>query len=1566
MRQSTPYRSFIKANGIAVSLLPTICWPVFAQAQTAPSSSLVNVCTGLTLPRSAITGTMEPVIRGLAGPLQSTVNSLITNLLTPKLSINVTELLASAASGNPISLQAMTTDGGLLAPSDACHLRSNSYSLATTGGISIGGNTISGLGGTAPALSGEIDSIAFGNGAITADTAQGAVAVGTSAKVENRAIGGVALGQGANVLAQGGVALGAGATVTRGPLFGYAAAVLGGTYDSAGSVSVGRSGAERQLVNVAPGSFATDAVNVAQLEAVAIDLEALAALAVKHDDLLGTSLTLRGAAGTRIANLAVGSLNVDSRDAVNGSQLYQTNSLVASNTAAIDSLSGRATDLNLRIADHASNLANQGVAISANETNIAALGSAIANGVVGPVRYADRLTPTLPNGGIASQSLTLVGADAGPVGLHNVANGTLAAGSTDAVNGDQLFKMNNAVSDNTAALGTLRGDVNGQIALLDGTIALVSSQGTMLTQHGATISRLDEELALRDTKVAAQDDVLREHATRLSVLAGGLATNQTAADLAINNLRNELEQGQLGPLRYANASLPAVPNNGVVTQSLTLVGADPRPVGLHNVANGSITAGSTDAITGDQLFATNEALIATTAVLGTLRSDLAGQTTVLNTAVATLVDQGGTLTLLSQDVDQIDAQLMSHTTSLAVQDDRLRDHGRRLSTIANDVAMARADMAAAGEALGTLRFEVAQGLLGPLRYSDVTNPLVPNAGNITNNVVLVGVSSGPVALRNIAPGVIGDNSLDAVNGTQLFGLGSQLAAALGVGAFDLSDGSAQVFSFRGSSYASVQNVFDAIGSTITNSVSGAVTATKYFNTSSTMADSRASGRDSIATGPNALASGDASVASGRNAKAQSFGSVAIGNEAVATGGKSVSIGTANIASGDGAVAIGDPNSATGPGAVALGRDNIASGEGAVALGDTNLIEGDGAAALGLRNVGKGLGTVALGKLNTASGDGSIAGGTSNLVDGVGSIAFGSNNVVFGHHSLAIGSDIQSLDADSLAIGSSAFVRGLHSAAIGNRAKADHERALAVGNDAVAGAASSSAFGSTARASGLEATAIGARSTAIGAYSTAVGRDASVDGFGGSSFGQLASSQGYAATALGSGSMAVHDGSVALGTSSRTVRGEVGAYAAFGLSSAQSSVGEIAIARNLAYFDPITNIQTPVGNRQITGLAAGSADTDAVSVAQLRGVAASIGTALADSLGGGATYHATAGSISRPTYLVNGAAYGNVSDAFGALASQISTAHGSASEPATGQPSTGQTDSHLIAQVEALSAQLTSLQAQLATLQATAAGAGGNGANQVARLSNVADGRVAQGSTDAVNGSQLAAVQRQLGLAVQYDAKSEGASESRISLVVGDSGRGTVITNVAQGAVTANSRDAVNGSQLNDLNQAIEVASASADEALALGRNSVQYDGPSREAVTFASGGAPVRLRNLAAGVDSTDAATVGQLNTSIGQILSETSAYTDRQIAALGFDLAETSRRAASGTSSAMALASMPQPLEAGRSMLSLGIGAHGGERAFSLGFSGTGEDGRMVGKAGLVLDSMGQVSANAGMGWQF
>jgi autotransporter adhesin len=252
-----------------------------------------------------------------------------------------------------------------------------------------------------------------------------------------------------------------------------------------------------------------------------------------------------------------------------------------------------------------------------------------------------------------------------------------------------------------------------------------------------------------------------------------------------------------------------------------------------------------------------------------------------------------------------------------------------------------------------------------------------------------------------------------------------------------------------------------------------------------------------------------------------------------------------------------------------------------------------------------------------------------------------------------------------------------------------------------------------------------------------------------------------------------------------------------------------------------------------------------------------------------------------------------------------------------------------------------------------------------RLGNVADGRVAPESRDAVNGSQLAAVQRDVATAVHYDTASSGSGMNRATLATGQDGSGTTLANVAAGALSADSREAVNGSQLHATNQAVASAQLIANEALAMGQNAVSYDDASRSSVTLASGRAPAVIHNVAAGVADSDAVSVKQLATGLERVLGDSAAYTDPRVSELSFDLRNVSRTASAGVAGALAVAGMPQPYEAGRTMLAVGAGSYNGERAISFGLSGTTDDGRAVIKAGVGYDSQGKVSASAGFGFQ-
>lgn len=427
-----------------------------AAAQSTPTpSTLVSVCSGVSLPPSVVTGIMDPVVTGIYGPIETNVNQtlgalgLLVGLPSP-LNVNVNGLLATAAAGSDINLSVLSANGTLVGPSSQCDAAADSFTLDTPAGVSIGGNQITGLGATGEqAVAGEIDSIAIGNNAATNASAVGAIALGTDATVGTGATGSVALGAGSSATAANSVALGAGSIASL-----------------PNSVSVGAPGAERVVANVANGVAPTDAVNMSQLTTVAAGIPANP---VEYDDSTHATVTLDGAGGTRVTNVAAGAVTATSTDAVNGSQLHAVQTQVdgiqtqvTNNTNAITTLQGQTntnttnianlqtqtnlnttniSNLQTQVTTISTDIVNLGAEIDATTTAVTNLSVAVTNGAIGPVQYSNAATPNVPNGGTPTNDVALVGAATGPVGLHNVANGVIAAGSTDAVNGGQIASL---------------------------------------------------------------------------------------------------------------------------------------------------------------------------------------------------------------------------------------------------------------------------------------------------------------------------------------------------------------------------------------------------------------------------------------------------------------------------------------------------------------------------------------------------------------------------------------------------------------------------------------------------------------------------------------------------------------------------------------------------------------------------------------------------------------------------------------------------------------------------------------------------------------------------------------------------------------------------------------------------------------------------------------------------------------------------------------------------------------------------------------------------------------------
>ena len=287
-------------------------------------------------------------------------------------------------------------------------------------------------------------------------------------------------------------------------------------------------------------------------------------------------------------------------------------------------------------------------------------------------------------------------------------------------------------------------------------------------------------------------------------------------------------------------------------------------------------------------------------------------------------------------------------------------------------------------------------------------------------------------------------------------------------------------------------------------------------------------------------------------------------------------------------------------------------------------------AVGAKNVVKSTDTsnqgggssVALGNKNTLKGNRNVAVGTGNKTYGEDSIAVGSNVTVATGRGIAIGNDFNNThtiaygsgepsetgttgNAFALAIGNGAQADGRdnHASggiAIGQNVKATHNNTIAVGVGTNATGSNSTVVGSSANASGASSAAYGTQSDAKGVGAAAIGPGAKTDGDGATALGRASSAKAESATALGRNAEATIAGGVALGFDSKTtVAAGVQGYnpASDRTNKYSTQAGAVGTSTLAAVSIGVDSTKT----RQLTGLAAGTADTDAVNVAQLKNV-----------------------------------------------------------------------------------------------------------------------------------------------------------------------------------------------------------------------------------------------------------------------------------------------------------------------------------------------------------------------------
>ncbi|WP_158570686.1 hypothetical protein, partial [Megasphaera sp. AM44-1BH] len=379
----------------------------------------------------------------------------------------------------------------------------------------------------------------------------------------------------------------------------------------------------------------------------------------------------------------------------------------------------------------------------------------------------------------------------------------------------------------------------------------------------------------------------------------------------------------------------------------------------------------------------------------------------------------------------------------------------------------------------------------------------------------------------------------------------------------------------------------------------------------------ATGNDALAAGVNASATGAHSVAVGNGATAKGQDSIALGTGAVADGIGATAIGQYNTASGQNSLAFGGGynkgqkgNTASGVASVAFGEGTQAIAEGTLAFGENTQAGstekdkqgnplGQNAVAFGNGTKATGGRSLAFGERTVASANDATAFGNESVASNTGATAFGNRNQATGQYATAWGGGDKVVDnGDGTTKKVGTVASGTYATAFGERTVASGDSATAFGSDSTASGKNAAAFGENSTASGEASTAFGIGSTAAAKNSLAA-------------LGGTVAESAENAAAIGNGAQAKLADTVALGSESVADRmsGVKGYDAATGAETTQTSAAWVSKANAIA-----------VGNgstltRQITGVAAGSQDTDAVNLAQLKEVGKLAGKHTTVSVGG---------------------------------------------------------------------------------------------------------------------------------------------------------------------------------------------------------------------------------------------------------------------------------------------------------------------------------------------------------------
>ncbi|EEV6175131.1 TPA: YadA-like family protein [Escherichia coli] len=1197
--------------------------------------------------------------------------------------------------------------------------------------------------------------------------------------------------------------------------------------------------AENKIINVKDGDISAtskDAVNGSQLKTtndnvatnttnIATNTTNITNLTdsvgdLKDDALLWKGTAFSAAHGTdatsKITNVTAGDLTAGSTDAVNGSQLKTTNDAVAANTT--------------NIATNTSNISN----LTQTVTNLGedALKWDKDNGVF-----------TAAHGNNATSKIT------------NVKDGDLTAGSTDAVNGSQLKTTNDAVAANTTNIATNTSNISNltQTVTNLGEDALKwdKDSGVFTAAHGTEATSKITNVKDGDLTAGSTDAV---NGSQLKTTNDAVATNTTNIATNTTNISNLTET----VTNLGEDALKWDKDNGVFTAAH----GNNTASKITNILDGTVTATSSDAINGSQLYDLSSNIASYFGGNASVNTDGVFTGPTYKIGETNYYNVGDALAAINSSFSTSLGDALLWDTSVEKFSAKHGTNGDAsvITDVANgDVSSTSSDAVNGSQLYTTNKYVVdvlgggaevnADGSITAPTYT-IANADYDNVGDALNAIDTTlddallwdadagengafsaahGKDKTASVITNVANGAISSTSSDAVNGSQLYTTNQYIVDALGGDAEVNADGTitAPSYTIANTEYNNVGDALDALDD---NALLWDETANGGAGAYNASHDGKASIITNVADGSISEDSTDAVNGSQLNAT----------NMMIEQNSQII-----NQLAGNTDATYIEENGA--------GINYVRTNDNGLAFNDASA-SGVGATAVGYNAVASGASSVAIGQNSSSTVDTGIALGSSSVSSRV--IAKGSRDTSVTENGVVIGYDTTDGELlGALSIGDDGKYRQIINVADGSEA-----------HDAVTVRQLQNAIGAVATTPTkyFHANSTAEDSLAVGEDSLAMGAKTVVNGNAGIGIGlnTLVLADAINGIAIGSNARANHANSIAMGNGSQTTRGAQTGYTAYNMDAPQNSVGEFSVG-------------SEDGQRQITNVAAGSADTDAVNVGQLK---------------------VTDERVTQNT----------------------------------------QSITNLNNQVTNLDTRVTNIENGIGDIVTT-------GSTKYFKTNTDGVDANAQGKDSVAIGSgSIAAADNSVALGTGSVANEEN------TISVGSSTNQRRITNVAAGV---NATDAVNVSQLKSSEAGGVRYDTKAD-------GSIDYSN-----ITLGGGnGSTTRISNVSAGVNNNDAVNYAQLKQSV----QETKQYTDQRMVEMDNKLSKTESKLSGGIASAMAMTGLPQAYTPGASMASIGGGTYNGESAVALGVSMVSANGRWVYKLQGSTNSQGEYSAALGAGIQW